>query len=111
MRRYIIIATAILAAILVMSLVKGWQKRHALARGEDVDTQLIGLPALVGALAGLLVFFTGAVLLELGAGDPAGRYQPAQMKDGKVVPGGFNGDAASADPGADTSNDRISNGD
>ena len=41
MRRYIIIATAILAAILVMSLVKAWQKRRALARGEDVDTQLI----------------------------------------------------------------------
>ena len=44
MRRYIIIAIAILAAILVMSLVKLWQDRRARARGEEADTQLIGLP-------------------------------------------------------------------
>ena len=49
MRRYIIIAIAILAAILVMSLVKLWQDRRARARGEEADTQLIGLPAVVGA--------------------------------------------------------------
>ena len=47
MRRYIIIAIAILAAILVMSLVKLWQDRRARARGEEADTQLIGLPAVV----------------------------------------------------------------
>ena len=34
MRRYIIIAIAILAAILVMSLVKLWQDRRARARGR-----------------------------------------------------------------------------
>ena len=35
MRRYIILATAILAAILVMSLIKAWQARRAKARGEE----------------------------------------------------------------------------
>ena len=89
MRRYIIIAIAVLAAILVMSLVKLWQDRRARARGEEVDTQLIGLPAVVGALAGLAVFFIGVVMLERGSAAPAGQYQPAQIKDGRVVPGEF----------------------
>ena len=86
MRRYIIIAIA----ILVMSLVKLWQDRRA--RGEEADTQLIGLPAVVGGLAGLAVFFIGVVTLEHGSAAPAGQYQPAQIKDGKVVPGGFSDD-------------------
>jgi hypothetical protein len=37
MRRYIIIATAIMAAILVMSLIKWWQARRAAARGETPE--------------------------------------------------------------------------
>ena len=89
MRRYLIIATAILAAILVMSLVKAWQNRRTRLRGEEPDTQLIGMPAVVGALAGLVVFFVGAVLLERGAAGPPEKYQPAQIKDGKIVSGGF----------------------
>ena len=89
MRRYLIIATAILAAILVMSLVKAWQNRRARLRGEEPDTQLIGMPAVVGTLAGLVVFFVGAVLLERGAAGPPEKYQPAQIKNGKIVPGGF----------------------
>jgi hypothetical protein len=47
------------------------------------------MPAVVGALAGLVVFFVGAVLLERGAAGPPEKYQPAQIKDGKIVPGGF----------------------
>jgi hypothetical protein len=47
----------------------------------------------VGALAGLAVFFLGAVLLERGASGPPGKYQPAQIKDGKIVPGGFDDSA------------------
>ena len=98
MRRYIIIAIAILAAILVMSLVKLWQDRRARARGEKIDTQLIGLPAVVGALAGIAVFFIGVVMLEHGSAEPAGQYQPAQIKDGKVVPGGFSDDTKVVSP-------------
>ena len=98
MRRYLIIAIAILAAILVMSLVKLWQDRRARARGEKIDTQLIGLPAVVGALAGIAVFFIGVAMLELGSAAPAGQYQPAQIKDGKVVPGGFSEDTKGLPP-------------
>lgn len=92
MRRYMIIAIAILAAILVMSLVKLLQDRRARAHGEEIDTHLIGLPAVVGALAGLAVFFLGVVMLEHGSAAPAGHYQPAQIKEGKVLPGGFSDD-------------------
>ena len=31
-------------------------------------------------------------MLEHGSAAPAGQYQPAQIKDGKVVPGGFSDD-------------------
>ena len=62
MRRYIILATAVLAAILVMSLIKAWQARRAKARGEEVKSGAgIGLEHIAGALVGLAVFFAGVV--------------------------------------------------
>jgi hypothetical protein len=92
MRRYLIIAIAILAAILVMSLVKWWQARRARARGETVTPGAgIEISHVIGALVGLAVFFVGAVLLETGASKPGTTYQPAQIKDGKISAGGFNG--------------------
>ena len=92
MRRYLIIAIAILAAILVMSLVKWWQARRARARGEAVKPSAgIEISHVIGALVGLAVFFVGAVFLESGASKPGTTYQPAQIKDGKISAGGFNG--------------------
>ena len=92
MRRYLIIAIAILAAILVMSLVKWWQARRARACGETVEPSAgIEISHIIGALVGLAVFFAGAVLLESGASKPGTTYQPAQIKDGKISAGGFNG--------------------
>ena len=35
MRRYLIMLSALFVAIIVMTLVKSWQRRRALARGED----------------------------------------------------------------------------
>ena len=71
MRRYIIIAIAIMAAILVMSLVKMIQARRAKARGEiPHKTAGIDISHIIGALVGLAVFFVGAVLLESGASAP-----------------------------------------
>ena len=65
MRRYIILATAILAAILVMSLIKAWQARRAKARGEEVQSGAgIGFEHIAGALVGLAVFFAGVMFLE-----------------------------------------------
>ena len=37
--------------------------------------------------------FTGAVLLETDASKPGTTYQPAQIEDGKISAGGFNGSA------------------
>ena len=90
MRRYIIIAIAILAAILVMSLIKAWQARRAGARGEEVKSGAdIGFEHIIGALVGLAVFFAGVVFLESGASKPGAKYQPAQLRDGRISPGNF----------------------
>jgi len=90
MRRYIILATAVLAAILVMSLIKAWQARRAKARGEEVKSGAgIGLEHIAGALVGLAVFFAGVVLLESGASKPGSKYQPAQLEDGQISSGDF----------------------
>ena len=89
MRRYIILATAILAAILVMSLIKAWQARRAKARGEELEAGGIGMEHIVGALVGLAVFFTGVVFLESSASKPGTKYQPAQIKDGQISSGDF----------------------
>jgi hypothetical protein len=94
MRRYLIIATAILTAILVMSVIKWWQARRARARGETVTPSAgIEMSHIIGAVVGLAVFLVGAVLLETGASKPGTTYQPAQIKDGEISAGGFNGSA------------------
>ena len=90
MRRYLILATAVLAAILVMSLIKAWQARRAKARGEEVESGAgIGLEHIIGALVGLAVFFAGVLLLESDASKPGTKYQPAQLKDGQILSGDF----------------------
>jgi len=93
MRRYLIIAIALMAAILVMSLVKLIQARRARARGEIPHrTSGIDLSHVIGALVGLAVFFMGAVLLERGAAGPGADYRPATLKDGKITSGDFSDD-------------------
>lgn len=90
MRRYLIILTALLAAILVMSLITAWQRRQARARGEDIVRQQgISWAHLIGAMVGLVVFFIGAIWVEQDAAAPGGTYQPAQLNDNKVTSGGF----------------------
>ena len=98
MRRYIIIAIAVMAAILVMSLVKAIQARRAKARGEiPHKTSGIDMSHVIGALVGLAVFFVGAVLLESGASDPWSAYEPATLKDGQISSGNFSGGTDGAD--------------
>ncbi|MGC6453794.1 MAG: hypothetical protein ACON31_07790 [Candidatus Puniceispirillaceae bacterium] len=93
MRRYLIIAIAVMAAILVMSLVKAIQARRARARGEiPHKTSGIDVSHVIGALVGLAVFFLGAVLLETGAAGPGSDYRPAMLKDGKITSGDFTSD-------------------
>ena len=98
MRRYIILATAILAAILVMSLIKAWQARRAKARGEEVQSGAgIGFEHIAGALVGLAVFFAGVMFLESDASKPGTKYQPAQIKDGRISSGDFTTSSTTGD--------------
>ena len=90
MRRYLIIAIAIMAAILVMSLVKVVQARRAKARGEiPHKTAGIDMSHVIGGLVGLAVFFFGVAMLETGASSPGSSYEPAVIKDGKIQSGQF----------------------
>ena len=89
MRRYLIILSALGAAIIVMSLVKAWQRRRAIKAGLDANDIKISTSYIVGGLAGLLVFFVAVITLEGGAGSPGTSYKPATMKDGVISSGGF----------------------
>lgn len=93
MRRYLVVLIAVMVAILVMSLIKSWQRRQAVARGEDPNSVSgITVAHVWGALAGVAVFFFGVMLLETTASGPEGAYQPAQIKDGKITSGTFSTD-------------------
>ena len=65
MRRYLIMLSALFVAIIVMTMIKSWQRRRAIARGEDPEAiKGITIAHLTGAFAGLVVFFLSVYLLE-----------------------------------------------
>ena len=61
MRRYLIILSALGAAIIVISLVKAWQRRRAIKAGLDPSDIKISTSYITGGLAGLIVFFIGVI--------------------------------------------------
>lgn len=90
MRRYLIMLSALFVAIIVMTLIKSWQRRRALARGEDPEAiNGITIAHLIGALAGLAFFFLGVFLLEGTSSAPDATYRPAVITDGQISSGGF----------------------
>ena len=90
MRHLLIMLSAFFVAIIVMTLIKSWQRRSALARGKDPEA-LKGITGahLVGALAGLMVFFLGVILLEGTSSSPDTTYRPAVITEGQISSGGF----------------------
>tara|TARA_B100001057_G_scaffold16946_1_gene15803 strand:+ start:458 stop:757 length:300 start_codon:yes stop_codon:yes gene_type:complete len=90
MRQYLIILSALFVAIIVMTLIKSLQRRRALGRNESPE-EVVGITAahLIGALAGLFVFFFSVILLEGTSSSPAGTYRPAVITDGQISSGGF----------------------
>ena len=90
MRRYLIILSALLVAIIVMTLIKSWQRRRAITHGEDPEVVSgITIAHLIGALAGLAVFFLGVFLLEGTSSAPDATYRPAVITDGQISSGSF----------------------
>ncbi len=83
MRKYLIIAIAILAGWLVLILLSRMAARHM--RGEA----LLGYRYLIAAIVAIMVMVAGGLLLETGAGRPYMAYQPPRIEGGTVQPGRF----------------------
>ena len=79
MRTILIMLSALGAAILVLNLLKNWQRRRAEQRGETV----------ISVVAGLTVFFIGALWLESSSAPPGSIYAPATIEGGTLKSGGF----------------------
>ena len=87
MRALLVILSALGAAFLVMSFVRGWQIRKANKRGLPPET--VSNNYILGAFVGLIVFIFGAFLLELNSAAPNMNYVPAKIKNGTIIGGGF----------------------
>ena len=88
MRPFLIILSALGAAILVLNLLKIWQRRLAERRGE-IASDRMSVIHLISAAVGLAVFFLGALWLESNSAPPGSVYAPATMEGGAVKSGGF----------------------
>ena len=83
MRKYLIIALAILVGYLIL-LWLTWLGQKT-ARGEII----LQYRHIIAAFAGLIVMVCGLLLLESGAGTTDARYQPPQNLNGVIAPGQF----------------------
>ena len=88
MRTILIMLSALGAAILVLNLMKSWQRRRAEQRGETVSDR-IALIHLISIVVGLGVFFIGALWLESNSAPPGSVYAPATIENGPLKSGGF----------------------
>ena len=83
MRKYLIIAVAILAGLLVLALLTRMAGRHM--RGEAI----MPYRYVIAGGVSIAVLLAGGLLLETGSGAPEMSYQPAYIADGKIKPGKF----------------------
>ena len=81
------IFSALGAALLIMSFVRGWQIKNAIKRGLPPET--VGNNYVLGAFVGMVVFAMGVFWLELDSASPNTTYFPAKIKNGMIVGGGF----------------------
>ncbi len=87
MRALLVLLSALGAALLVMSFVKGWQIRKATKLG--LSPEVVENNYILGAFVGLVVFAVGAFWLELDSAAPDANYVPAKIKNGTIIGGGF----------------------
>ena len=88
MRTVLIILSALGAAILVLNMLKIWQRRLAERRGE-IASDRMSVIHLISAAFGLAVFLLGALWLESNSAPPGSVYAPATIEGGAVKSGGF----------------------
>ena len=88
MQTILIILSALGAAILVLNLLKIWQRRLAERRGE-VASDRMSVIHLISSAVGLVVFLLGALWLESNSAPPGSVYAPATIEGGAVKPGGL----------------------
>ena len=88
MRSILIILSALGAAILVLNLLKNWQRWRAEQRGETVSDR-VSVIHMISVVVGLAVFFIGALWLEANSAPPGSIYAPATIENGTVKSGGF----------------------
>ncbi len=86
MKRYLLIAAAVVLAYLVYQAVLWYARRRP---SDEEASRAKSMAPIIGALAGLLALMAGLFMLETGAGTPDGQYKPAQLIDGKIQPGNF----------------------
>ena len=92
LRVYLITIIAILAGLLVLTLLMRLGRRHA------QGSVLIAWRHVISAAAGVIVFLGAALLLEIGGtGQPGTDYQPPRIEGGKIEPGQFNKSHSSID--------------
>ena len=84
MQRYLIIAIAILAGLLVLVLLSKMAGRNM--RGEAV----MPFRHLIAGAVTIAVMVAGGIWMETGSGRPHMAYQPAQIIDVEIRPGQFN---------------------
>ena len=87
MRALLVILSALGAAVLIMSFVKGWQKRKAVKSG--LPAVAVENNYILGAFVGLLVFAIGVFWLEFDSAAPNTTYVPAKISNGTITEGGF----------------------
>ena len=88
MRTILIMLSALGAAILVLNLLKTWQRRRAEQHGENMPDR-VSVIHLISVVVGLAVFFIGALWLESNSASPGSVYAPATIDGGTVKSGGF----------------------
>ena len=78
MRRYLIIAIAILLGLITLIIIDKMA-------GKDEKEGGIRLAHIAGAVVALITLGVGLYLLETSAASPSGQYVPAKIIDGEIV--------------------------
>ena len=76
MKRYLIIAIAILAGLIAFAII------DKLSKGQHGGVKMSHI---IGATVSLITLAIGLFLLEVGAAAPGADYVPAKLIDGQVV--------------------------